>query len=202
MILYPLFFLISFLSLHICTLLYISIFDTCHLSVFDQFPQCQKVMPFVFDAFSFSKWHFSHTSVHYIPLLIYHLFPELTGALLMREGISYSFFVLLVVCFSSRMLGPKFITLHSQKKKSSFLVGNNLKMLFAEWLHPLSGGKNTTGTYAFTLPECHSIWLKWFVVCRLYLYCCSSFYIRAKYWTNLYLTVSWILCTISQPGLK
>lgn len=84
--------------------------------------------------------------------------------------------VIRVVCFSSRMLGPKFITLHSQKN-SSFSVGNNFKMLFAEQLHPLSEGKNTMGTYAFTLQECHSIWFKWFVVSRLYLHCYSSFHI-------------------------
>lgn len=108
-----------------------------------------------------------------------------------------------VLCISSWMLGPKFISLHSQKN-SSFLAGSNFKMSFkGDFIH-LPKEKITTGTCAFTLQECHShsIWFKWFVVSRLYLYCSSSFYIYGKYWTSLSLTASRILhITLSLPEI-
>lgn len=101
-----------------------------------------------------------------------------------------------VLYISSWRLDPKFVSLHSQKN-SFFLAGNNFKISFAEWLHPLSQGKST-GPCAFRLQESlsHFIWFKWFVVSRLYLHCSSSFYIYAKYQTSLSITASWILHSI------
>lgn len=78
---------------------------------------------------------------------------------------------------------------------SSLSAGNNFIMSFAEWLHPLSQAKNTISICASTLHKClsHHLWIKWFLIFRLYVYCSSSFYIHAEYWTILPLTASWIL---------
>lgn len=146
--------------------------------VFTNFHRTSRLCHSAFDAVPLSKRHFSHTSMHPLTDTSTCCLNWL-GPIQWERQLSFFLCVIRVLCISSWMLGPKFISLHSQNN-SSFLAGNNFKMSFAERLHPLSQGKNSTRTCAFTVQEClsHCIWFKWFVVSGLYLYCSSSFYLQ------------------------
>lgn len=166
-----------------------SIFVIEELWGFYHFLQHQKAV-----LVSIRKWYFSHSFTHYIILPIYLSVPSVDWASFNERGSSHS-----IRCYDSAlyqfMNSWNQIYISAISNNSSLSAGNNFIMSFAEWLHPLSQAKNTISICASTLHKClsHHLWIKWFLIFRLYVYCSSSFYIHAEYWTILPLTASWIL---------
>lgn len=119
----PLWFFFSFIPSYLHCSLYFHIwhmpfiYNFCSIFVIEElwcfyhFLQHQKVVPV-----SITKWHFSHSLIHYIILPIYLSVPSVYWGSFNERGSSHSILcVMIVLCINSWMLGTKFISLQSQK---------------------------------------------------------------------------------------